>query len=86
MWHLGTEKTEVVAQHKGGVKDVLSINDGSQIVTGSWDKTIKYWDLRSPNPTYTHKLSAGCCAMDVNSDLLVLATAGNDLQVCKIRR
>jgi len=45
------------------------------VVTGSWDKTLKFWDCRTPNPVGTFQLPERCYAMDVRHPLLVVATA-----------
>jgi len=37
----------------------------NMLVTGSWDKTVKYWDLRSPNPVHTQQMPERVYAMDV---------------------
>jgi mRNA export factor len=47
----------------------------SALVTGWWDKTLKYWDLRSPQPIATVTLPERCYAMDLAYPLLVVATA-----------
>lgn len=28
----------------------------NMLVTGSWDKTVKYWDLRQANPVHTQQM------------------------------
>ena len=48
---------------------------GSILVTGSWDKTIKYWDLRTSNPVATINCQERVYTMDTNGKLLVIGTA-----------
>lgn len=51
-------------------------NTGAQMVaTGSWDKTLKYWDLRSPTAVATVQLPERVYSMDVQQKLLVIGTA-----------
>jgi mRNA export factor len=45
------------------------------IVTGSWDKTIKYWDMRQATSVCSIDCQDRVYAMDVNDRLLVVATA-----------
>jgi len=51
------------------------------LVTGSWDGTIKYWDLRQSQPLASVQLPERCYAMDTASDLLVVGTAERHVQV-----
>ena len=34
-------------------------------MTGSWDKKLKYWDTRQPNPVLSHDLPERCYCADV---------------------
>ncbi|KAJ3274787.1 hypothetical protein HDV01_001990 [Terramyces sp. JEL0728] len=45
------------------------------LVTASWDKTLKYWDLRTPNPVHTLQLPERAYTMDVKGALMVVGTA-----------
>jgi hypothetical protein len=45
------------------------------LVTGSWDKTLRYWDGRSPTPVATVNLPERAYCMDVAYPLAVVATA-----------
>ncbi|CDH51265.1 poly rna export protein [Lichtheimia corymbifera JMRC:FSU:9682] len=45
------------------------------LATGSWDKTIKYWDLRSPQPIGTVQLPERCYTMDAVGQLMVVGCA-----------
>lgn len=81
MWDLGQNQFQQVGQHGAGVKSVFFVPELNQLLTGSWDKTMKFWDLRSPNPTFTYNLPERCYAMDVRGDLLVVATANRHILV-----
>lgn len=80
MYDLSTGRTTQVAQHDAPIKSVgwVDAPQGGILVTGSWDKTIKYWDLRMPNPMVTvHWFAERCYAFDVEYyPLLVVGTAG----------
>lgn len=45
------------------------------VVTGSWDKTLKYWDLRAPTAQATVQLPERCYGLDVKFPVLVAITA-----------
>lgn len=53
----------------------------NMLVTGSWDKTVKYWDLRSPNAVHTQQMPERVYAMDVVDELMVVGTADRQIQV-----
>lgn len=56
---------------------------GPIIATGSWDKTVRYWDVRnSASPLATLACPERVYAMDTAERLLVIATA--DRQVCLV--
>ncbi|KAK9456443.1 WD40-repeat-containing domain protein [Dipodascopsis uninucleata] len=76
---MNTGQSSQIAVHDAAIKSVRFVdagNSGQQIVaTGSWDKTLKYWDLRSPNPIGTVQLPERVYTMDVQQQLLVVGTA-----------
>merc|ERR1711994_436029 len=47
--------------------------------TGSWDKTLKFWDLRSQNPILSVALGERCYAADVDYPMAVVGTAGRGI-------
>jgi WD40 repeat protein len=54
-------------------------------LAGSWDKTLKYWDLRTPNPVFSYNLPERCYALDVKHPLLVVGTADRHLLVFNLQ-
>ncbi|KAI5119654.1 hypothetical protein M0805_007745 [Coniferiporia weirii] len=83
MHDLATGQSSQVAQHDGPVKCVRWVESpqGGILATGSWDKTIKYWDLRTSNPISTVQLPERCYSMDVVYPLMVVGTAERHIQV-----
>jgi mRNA export factor len=75
MFDITTGQSTQVAQHDEPIKCAKFLDQGNVLATGSWDKTIKYWDLRSPTPIGTVQLPERCYAMDTKGPLLVAATA-----------
>ena len=43
-----SEKTNA---HSNYITSVVLSPEGTKIVSGSWDKTIKVWDLGAPEPS-----------------------------------
>lgn len=54
------------------------------IVTGSWDKTVKYWDLRQSTPVATLQCQERVYTMDVKQSLLVIGTAERYINVVNL--
>ncbi|KAG6918654.1 hypothetical protein DXG01_012775 [Tephrocybe rancida] len=77
MLDLATGQAMQVAQHEKPIKVVKWVDaPGSGLLaTGSWDKTIKFWDLRQSNPVANIRLPERCYAMDVQFPLLVAGDA-----------
>jgi len=80
-WDLHTNQSTQVAAHNAPIKSCIWIEQLQALVTGSWDKTLKYWDLRSANPVATVQLPDKCYYMDVVHPLAVVATAERHLIV-----
>ena len=82
MWNLATNQSQVVAKHDLPVRHVKFMKDmNNMLVTGGWDKTIRYWDLRQPNPAHTQQLPERVYAMDARHPLLVVGLANRHIQV-----
>jgi mRNA export factor len=54
------------------------------IVTGSWDKTVKYWDLRQSQPVATVQCQERVYTLDVKKNLLVVGTADRYINVINL--
>ncbi|KAJ2978865.1 hypothetical protein NUW54_g11229 [Trametes sanguinea] len=84
----GQTQGKAMYAHQGPVLSVcwnkydgVESPQGGVLATGSWDKTIKYWDLRTPNPVSTVQLPERCYTMDVVYPLMVVGTAERHIQV-----
>lgn len=76
MWPLLSGGQAVtVGMHEAPIKEIEWIPEMNLLVTGSWDKTLKYWDLRQSNPVHTQMLPDKCYAISVRHPLMVVATA-----------
>ncbi|KAH9029831.1 Poly(A)+ RNA export protein [Lactarius pseudohatsudake] len=83
LYDIQTGQAQQVAQHDAPVKVVkwLETPQGSILATSSWDKTVKYWDMRSANPVSTVQLPERCYTLDVSFPLLVVGTAERHVQI-----
>lgn len=86
MWDLNSNQMIQVAQHDAPVKTVHWIKGSNYtcIMTGSWDKTLKFWDTRTPNPMLTINLPERCYCADVVYPMAVVGTAGRGLIVYQL--
>lgn len=76
LYDLESGKLVEFAHHEAPIKSILYA-DYNLVVTGSWDRTIRYWDLRVPGPIGTLCLSERVYTMDACRSSLVVGTADN---------
>ena len=79
LWDLSSNQQQTVAKHDAPIRHMHYFNN--MLVTGSWDKTLKYWDLRQANPLHTQQLPDKIYGMDVRHPLLVVGLANRRIQI-----
>lgn len=86
MMDVATGTTTPLAAHDMSVKCLrwMSTTNAQALVSASWDKSLKYWDLRSPSAIGAVALPERCYAMDVSGDLLVVATAERSICIINL--
>ena len=86
LFDLGSQQTTQVAAHDQAVKtcEFIEVNGQQILATGSWDKTVKYWDLRQQSPVATLQLPERCYSMSVRDQLMVVATAERHICVVNL--
>ncbi|KXN72421.1 WD40 repeat-like protein [Conidiobolus coronatus NRRL 28638] len=85
LYDCNSQQSVQVASHEKGIKGVAWINE-NMVATGSWDKTLKYWDIRSPpgsGPTAQVELAERCYSMDYRNDHLIIAMAQRAVALIK---
>lgn len=69
-----------IALHDGPIRAIKFVQipsaAGPMVVTGSWDKTLRYWDLRQSTAVATISLKERVYAMATKEKLLVVALGG----------
>jgi mRNA export factor len=85
-WDLNSNQTIQVAAHDAPVKTCHWVKGPtySCLMTGSWDKTLKFWDTRSPNPMLTINLPERIYCADVDYPMAVVGTAGRELIIYQL--
>jgi len=87
MWRLAQgSQVQTVAQHAAPIKSTCYVNELSCLVTGSWDKTVKYWDLRTSNPQCSVNLPERVYSMDARGQVMAVATAEQHVQIFDLRK
>lgn len=76
---------QVVGKHDQPVRVMKFNPELNCLVTGSWDKTVKLWDLRSPAPAQSYNFPERVYAMDAKGDALVVGTADKMINIYNIR-
>lgn len=86
MWDLNSNQAVQVAQHDAAIKTVhwIKASNYSCLMTGSWDKTLKFWDTRTPNPMMTIQLPERCYCADVMYPMAVVGTGGRGLNIYQL--
>lgn len=79
LFDLQSQQAQQIGQHDAPVKDVRYVECGPTntpvVALGSWDKTLRYWDMRLPQPVSTLNLPERVYAMDLSQKLLVIGCA-----------
>ncbi|KAL9073210.1 MAG: hypothetical protein Q9161_003042 [Pseudevernia consocians] len=84
----GATTAQQVAAHDQPIRCVRMIDVPGQatpvLVTGSWDKTVKYWDLRQPNPVASVGCQERVYSIDSKNNLLVIGTADRYINIVNL--
>jgi cell cycle arrest protein BUB3 len=84
-----TEKCTVLGQHGGSVSRIAMAHSINQLITGSWDHTIRVWDSRAAQSAVLKcELQERVYDMDISptSSLLVVGLAGRTTEIYDVRK
>jgi len=85
--NLETEKIQHVGQHTDSISSMNYSPDSNVLITGSWDRTIRFWDSRSSWPQQlSHNLPERVYQMDLSRNTLVVAMASRMFHIYDIRK
>ncbi|KAJ9241631.1 hypothetical protein DTO169E5_3375 [Paecilomyces variotii] len=77
-----------VAAHDAPIKCVRFFeapnSNAPMIATGSWDKSVRYWDLRQSNPVATLQCPERVYSMDIKDKLFVIGTAERHINIVNL--
>jgi mRNA export factor len=83
---LATQQEQQIGQHDAPVKEAFIVDDMNMVVTGGWDKTIRFWNCQQPNAVATLQLPERVYSMDVKYPLLVVGCAERHLLVYNLQQ
>ncbi|GET04248.1 poly(A)+ RNA export protein [Rhizophagus clarus] len=75
-----------IAVHDQPIKCIRYIENHNLVLTGSWDKTLKYWDMRSSTPVLSVNLPERCYALDFSYPVLVVGCAERHVQIYDVNK
>jgi len=78
---LQTGAEQVIGQHDMPVKNVFWCEELKMAISGSWDKSLKFWDGNSSTAVATIGLPERVYSMDVKYPLMVVACADRHILV-----
>lgn len=85
MWNVTQGSTpssiQVIGKHDQPVFALKFLTEKNILVSSSWDKSIKFWDCRQPNPVQSFNLTSKILAMDAKADILVAGTEDKNFLV-----
>jgi len=86
MWDLASNQAVVCAQHDAPIKTVHWVQAPNYqcLMTGSWDKTLKFWDTRTPTPIMTMNTIDKVYCADVIYPMAVVSTAQRGILVYQL--
>lgn len=88
MWRIGEDEvaldTDFARAHEGWIWSVEQM-DESTLVSGSFDQTVKTWNLEEEKPIDTFKLPAAVLSLAIQENLLACGTLGHKVHLKDVR-
>lgn len=85
-WQLSSNQMMDIGMHQAPVKCMNAVDQMNSVATGSWDKTVKYWDMRAPKEQGSVAMPERVYAMDIVYPLSVVAMADRKISIFDLRK
>jgi len=83
---LQAQQSITLGSHEQPVKHVAALDEMNLFVSGSWDKTLRFWSPQQQKPVLTLDLPERVYAMDVKSNLMVIGCADRHVLSYDLKR
>lgn len=84
-YSLETGEVVTIGKHDAPIKTLHYFEEINALISGSWDKTVKFWDCRTHKPGLCLDATERVFCADLIPPLLVVATAQRRLLIFDIR-
>ena len=81
MKNLQSQQEQVIGKHDAPICSVFYVDEIKMIITGSWDKTVRFWNGQNPTPVMTLNQPERVYCMDIKHPLMVVGMADRKLNV-----
>ena len=73
----------ILSGHSSIVKCLAFSSDGTSLVSGSYDKTVKLWDVQTGGVVKTfHGHTHNVCSVSISADSTMIASGSDDKTIC----
>jgi len=86
MFDVNSNVATHIGNHENAIKAVEYSSDVNSVITGSWDSSIKVWDIRSQQCVGTYSQPGKVYTMSLCGDKLVVGTSGRKVLVWDLRK
>ncbi|KAK0484142.1 WD40-repeat-containing domain protein [Armillaria luteobubalina] len=84
---LETEKSTPIGAHDDSISSMVWSTSSNALITGSWDRTLRFWDPRADSPQQTSStMPERVYSIDIVGHMLVLAMASRLVRIYDTRR
>ncbi|KAI9217716.1 WD40-repeat-containing domain protein [Blastocladiella britannica] len=84
LFDVNTQQSRQVGVHDAPIRSVRWYEENANtplLITGSWDKTLRIWDLRQPTPAAQIQCAERVYCMDASGAVLVAGTANRQIHI-----